>query len=313
MLGVWRIGVVIPARNEEAAIAEVLETLPVHVDLAVVVDDGSTDRTAERARAAIAPCDVVVVRGDGDGVGASIDRGHQHLLSVLQEPFLSVVMAGDGQMNPDDMEQLVQPIMEGKADHVKGNRKLHRKGYDNMPRIRKMASELLGIFTSLAAGQTIHDPQCGYTATASHVLKKWNWNRSWKGYGYPNFWLINLAKEGWRIAEQPVESIYRNEYSGIKPASFFAKVGCMMAFEHHRRNLSWIKPPLILPHSLFALLAYLLGWSAFLPMVTNDLEDVLVERSIPPILIGLFFWSMAHLFDRLATRTRQELRGNAKT
>ena len=87
----------------------------------------------------------------------------------------------------------------------------------------------------------------------------------------------------------------------------------MMAIEHHRRNLSWIKPPLTLPHSLFALLAYLLGWSAFLPMFTNDLEEVLVQRSIPPILIGLFFWSMAHLFDRFATRTRQELRANAKT
>ena len=86
----------------------------------------------------------------------------------------------------------------------------------------------------------------------------------------------------------------------------------MMAIEHHRRNLSWIKPPLTLPHSLFALLAYLLGWSAFLPMFTNDLEEVLVQRSIPPILIGLF-WSMAHLFDRFATRTRQELRANAKT
>ena len=313
MLGAWRVGVVIPAKNEEASITEVLERLPEHVDMAVVIDDGSKDRTAERAKAAVAPCEVIVLSGHGEGVGASIDRGHQHLLGALQEPFLSVVMAGDGQMNPDDMEGLVQPILEGVADHVKGNRKQHENGYHNMPRMRKMASEVLGIFTSLAAGQTIHDPQCGYTATASHVLKTWNWSRSWKGYGYPNYWLINLAREGWRIAEQPVESIYRNEDSGIKPASFFAKVGCMMAIEHHRRNLSWIKPPLTLPHSLFALLAYLLGWSAFLPMFTNDLEEVLVQRSIPPILIGLFFWSMAHLFDRFATRTRQELRANAKT
>ena len=159
MLGAWRAGVVIPAKNEEASITEVLETLPEHVDVAVVIDDGSQDRTAERAKTAVAPCEVIVLSGHGE-VGASIDRGHQHLLDALQEPFLSVVMAGDGQMNPDDMEGLATHP-EGAADHVKGNRKQHENGYHNMPRMRKMASEVLGIFTSLAAGQTIHDPQCG--------------------------------------------------------------------------------------------------------------------------------------------------------
>ena len=115
-----RIGVVIPARNEEQHIVDVLAGLPSMVDMAVVVNDGSTDSTGELARGVETHCKVVVIEGNGDGVGASIDRGHQHL-EQWETPFISVVMAGDGQMNPDDMEALVQPILLNRADHVKGN------------------------------------------------------------------------------------------------------------------------------------------------------------------------------------------------
>ena len=309
----WHIGVVIPARNEQDHIAGVLESLPNTVDLAVVVDDGSTDETYQRANDAASTCEVIVLKTAGEGVGAAIDRGHQHLLKTLPQPFASIVMAGDGQMNPDDLHALVSPLLQGEADHVKGNRNMHPNGYNRMPTTRQRASKILGWLTTLASGLPVTDPQCGYTATSSEVLKEWNWARSWKTYGYPNYWLINLSKEGWRVAEIPVESIYRNEVSGIKSFSFFSTVGWMMTREHHRRNIAWLMPPLVLPHSLFALLAYVLGWSAMLPMLTNDLEQELVGRGIPPVFLVLLFWSLAHVFDRQATRIRRELRRNAKT
>ena len=307
------LGVVVPARNEEEHIEAVLATLPDMVDLAVVVNDGSEDRTGVLASQADAPCKVVVLEGNGDGVGASIDRGHQHLLTAWDAPFISVVMAGDGQMNPDDMEALIQPIVANEADHVKGNRNLHPDGYNRMPKQRQRATAVLSWFTTLAAGQPIGDPQCGYTATSSTVLKSWDWERSWAGYGYPNFWLINLAMKGHRLAEVPVQSIYRNETSGIQPLAFFLCVGWMMAVEHHRRNLTWLSPRQLTPHTLFALMAYLLGWSAALPFLSNDLEVELVSRGIPPLLLTLFFWSLAHLFDRGATRVHRELKGHATT
>lgn len=307
------IGVVIPARNEEKHIVEVLSSLPQTVDLAVVVNDGSTDSTGALARSTETTCEVVVVEGNGDGVGASIDRGHRLLLNRWESPFISVVMAGDGQMNPSDMEALIQPIVLGHADHVKGNRALHSDGYNRMPKQRQRASAVLSWFTTLAAGQPIGDPQCGYTATSSDVLRAWDWERSWAGYGYPNFWLINLARKGFRLAEIPVQSVYRNEESGIKPASFFLSVGWMMAVEHHRRNIAWLHPKRLAPHTLFALMAYLLGWSAALPFLSNDLEVELVTRGIHPFLLTLFFWVLAHLFDRGATRVHRELRFHATT
>ncbi len=308
-----RIGVVIPARNEELHIVDVLTGLPSMVDMAVVVNDGSTDSTGELAQSVETHCKVVVIEGNGDGVGASIDRGHRWLLEQWETPFISVVMAGDGQMNPDDMEALVQPILLNRADHVKGNRSLHADGYNRMPKQRQRASAVLSWFTTLAAGQPVGDPQCGYTATSSEVLAAWEWDRSWAGYGYPNFWLINLARKGFRLAEVPVQSVYRNEVSGIKPAPFFLRVGWMMAVEHHRRNIAWLHPKKLAPHTLFALMAYLLGWSAALPFLSNDLEVELTARGIPPLALTLFFWMLAHLFDRGATRVHRELRLHATT
>jgi glycosyltransferase involved in cell wall biosynthesis len=312
MLQGWRVGVVIPARNEERFIAKVLENLPDWVDCAVVVNDGSTDNTQQRAMEARAPCEVIVLQGNGEGVGAAIDRGHRRLLEDLAHPFVSAVMAGDDQMNPDDLQGVVMPVIQGECDHVKGNRGLHDAGYKGMPRLRRWATAILAFFTTLAAGQPVNDPQCGYTATSSEVLNEWDWKRSWSGYGYPNHWLIRLSEAGWKWTEVAVQSVYRDEDSGIKPGRFFLTVGPMMALEHHRRNVTWLRSPHALPHTWLALIAYGLGWSALLPVVTNDLEIALVGRGVPTFALTLFFWTVAHVFDRTAARTRQELRRNAK-
>jgi glycosyltransferase involved in cell wall biosynthesis len=313
MLHGWHIGVVIPARDEEDHIAGVVEGLPEIVDMAVVVNDGSKDATQERAASATTHCQVVLIEGNGDGVGASIDRGHRVLLERFNGSFISVVMAGDGQMNPDDLEQLIQPIVSGIADHVKGNRAMHEEGLNRMPAHRQRATKVLSWFTTLASGQRVGDPQCGFTATSSTVLRDWDWHRSWPGYGYPNFWLINLSSKGYRIAERPVQSIYRNESSGIKPRRFFTSVGWMMTVEHHRRNVSWLHPKRLTPHTLFAFLSYLLGWSALIPQVSNDLEVELMARGVPGLAICLVFWTIAHVFDRSAARVQRELRGHATT
>lgn len=313
MKGEYRIGVVIPARNEERFIKEVVETLPSFVDLAVVVNDGSTDATQTILDALNPAIKIHCISLDGEGVGAAIDAGHQFLLQHWQEQlFISVVMAGDGQMNPNDMEALLQPVVGNSADYAKGNRFAHQSGVKTMPGIRRRASSILSMFTGLASGQTIPDPQCGYTATHCEVLREWNWKDSWKGYGYPNFWLIRLSTLGFRIAHVPVESIYGSEKSGIRRTSFFIKVGLMMAYRHHHRNISWIFSSRITPHTLFATIAYAIGWIALLPVVSTDLERELVGRGIAPFFLTIVAWSIAHVFDKGATRTVQELRINAK-
>ena len=313
MKGGYRIGVVIPARNEERFIQKVVETLPTFVDLAVVINDGSTDETQSVLEAMESSEKVDIIKLDGEGVGAAIDAGHQYLLQHWPDQlFISVVMAGDGQMNPDDMEALLRPVIGNAADHAKGDRFAHPNGIESMPNIRRRASQILSFFTGLASGQTTPDPQCGYTATHSDILREWNWKDSWKGYGYPNFWLIRLSTLGYRIAHVPVESIYGNEKSGIRQLSFFTKVGFMMAYRHHHRNISWLFSSRITPHTIFAAVAYVIGWIALLPSISTDLERELVGRGVAPLFITIVAWSIAHVFDKGATRTVQELRMNAK-
>ena len=309
----WSVGVVVPARNEELHIAGVLETLPTYVDLVVVINDGSTDATERCAQEASCSATVIILNTAGIGVGGAIDMGHRCLLEQLEPPFASAVMAGDGQMNPDDLEAILTPVTSGQYDHVKGDRSIHPEGYNKMPRLRKIASFILAFFTSLAAGQRIRDPQCGYTATSHTVLENWKWEKSWSGYGYPNSWLIQLATFGWTIGHIPVESIYRKETSGIKPASFFIRVGAMIAVEHHRRNVSWVRSKKTPMATYGALLAYSLGWMLLLNGMFGAMSTVLGIEGWLSYLAGIFCWMVAHLFDRMATVAKQKVNKHATT
>ena len=287
MMGGQTIGVVIPARNEEAHIRNVLETLPKFVDYAVVIDDGSTDATYKMASTASSPAEVTILQTEGMGVGAAIDLGHQHLLKTIEQPFVSVVMAGDGQMDPNDLTAIVQPILDDKADHVKGNRMSTPSDIEQMPKRRRRASRILAWLTTLASGRVTSDPQCGYTATSSNLLQQWDWNRSWRGYGYPNYWLIHLSSQGWRVQDVRVKAVYGSEVSGIKPLRFFASVGRMMTVEHHRRAFKHLFGSVWM---MLSFLFYLSGYGFGIYAIKKHVA-----------LLGLpLCWWIAHRLDRLA-------------
>jgi len=308
----WEVGVVIPARNEEDYIGDVLSNIPHFVDNVVVVNDGSTDSTEEVANKFIdSKYNLTILQNNGKGVGSAIDRGHRQILEICKKPFVSVVMAGDGQMNPNDMENLILPIIAGHSDYCKGDRFIHPSGLGEMPTIRKYASLILAFFTSLASGLKISDPQCGYTATSFRVLETWDWKRSWKGYGYPNYWIINLTKRVWRISHVPVHSVYGSQGSAINNLSFFFKVGIMMAIQHHRRVFAKLFSRDINPHIIFAFISYFIGWVAIIPWISTDLERTLASRGVPIYLLVLIFWSAAHIFDKLSVKVSQELKNNA--
>lgn len=245
------VAVVIPARDEEKHIEKVIDTIPSFVDRVVVVDDGSQDNTAKLVKNAD------LIRLEGDGVGAAIDAGHQHLLRVMEGEFISVVIAGDGQMDPNDMEGLIEPIINGEAHYVKGER-LDRAG--KMPVIRRIGTLLLSLLTTLACGQNIRDAQCGYTATTSKVLQSWNWDKSWKGYGYPNWWLMQLSERGWKISHSPVKAVYEGQKSGIRLYSFLPSVSIMLLFGLHMRIIRNTLSKPTLPISL-VWMTYVLAWT----------------------------------------------------
>ena len=309
----WHVGVVIPAKDEELFIGAVLDTIPNFVDSVVVIDDGSSDDTSKVAKTyQDKSYNLTVIRLEGKGVGGAIDAGHIEMLRNCPEPFVSVVMAGDGQMDPNDVTEVITPIIEQRCDYVKGNRFIHVDGVGNMPKVRRFASQILAFLTTLAAGIAVSDPQCGYTATSHKVLKEWNWAKSWDKYGYPNYWLIELSRLSFSVIEVPVKSIYGSEKSNLKMLRFLFSVGIMMLVMLHKRCLSMLFNRNVVPHSIFSLVAYSIGWIAIIPSISTDLEREIANSTSGIVFLVGMSWMAAHVFDRMAVRTRIELRKNAQ-
>ena len=207
------ISVVIPAFEEEERIEATLDGIPEWVDFVVVVDDASRDATSERVRLR-GESRVTLVRHDTNrGVGAAIATGTQRAFELGAD--VACVMAGDNQMDPDELTVVVDPILVGSADYVKGNRFLHAD-VKKMPRLRRWGSFTLACGTNLVADLDIQDSQCGYTALGRRAGLALPWDSVWPRYGYPNDLLVLLARRGFRISEVPVRPIYAGEKSGLR-------------------------------------------------------------------------------------------------
>lgn len=239
MLEKPRICVVVPARNEAAWIEETVRSIPDYVDDIIVIDDGSTDDTrslALRARAGVH----VITHPESRGVGAAIAAGYRHARALGADAV--AVMAGDGQMDPRDLDVVLAPILLGTADYVKGERFSNPEVRRIMPSGRRRVGRVLGRLTGLVTGiPGIRDSQCGYTAIGARALDAIDWDALWPGYGYPNDLLSLVACAGLRVAQVPVRPVYRGEASGLKAWHVLVILG-LLSRAAARRNASRTAP-----------------------------------------------------------------------
>ncbi len=210
------VGVVVPAHDEESLIADTLGGVPGFVDRVLVVDDGSTDRTAERARAFGDPRVEVIVHERNRGVGAAIVTGYRRAL----EGNLDVVcvMAADNQMDPADLATLVQPVARGELDYAKANRLFTGQAWTLIPRTRYLGNAVLSMLTKIASGYWhVADSQSGYTAIARPMLAQLDLEHVYPGYGFPNDLLVHLNVWNARVRDFPSRPVYGvGERSGIR-------------------------------------------------------------------------------------------------
>jgi hypothetical protein len=148
------------------------------------------------------------------GVGAALVTGYRAALA--EHADVVAVMAGDAQMDPRDLPDVLAPILSGRADYVKGNR-FRSAERRRMPLVRRAAGKVLSLVTRLASGLDVDDCQCGYTAISRHALCSLPLNELWHGFGYPNDLLLLLAQHGLRVSEVTVRPVYGDEQSGIRP------------------------------------------------------------------------------------------------
>lgn len=207
------VAVVVPAYNEAPLIARTLTAIPAFVALVVVVDDASSDGTAEIAEAIADPRVTVVRHPENRGVGAAIVTGYR--TAFARGAAVCAVMAGDAQMDPSDLRSVVTPVVRGEADYVKGDRLSFPRARGRMPPARFLGNRVLSFFTKLATGLAIHDSQCGYTALSAPAAARLPLDRLWPRYGYPNDLLGMLAEQKLSVQEVLVRPIYADEVSGV--------------------------------------------------------------------------------------------------
>ena len=215
-----RIGVVVPCYNEELLIGTVIETMPEFVDRIYVIDDLSTDATCAKVRPYVEeqPERITLIAHEvNQGVGGAIATGYKAALAEQMD--VTVVMAGDAQMDPDDLPNLITPVVHNECDYAKGNRLFRGDAWHIIPRVRYLGNSVISLLTKVASGYWhVADSQSGYTAIGLEALSRIDWDSMYKRYGQPNDLLVRLNVWSFRVRDVDIRPVYGvGEKSGIKP------------------------------------------------------------------------------------------------
>ncbi len=207
MLDGRRVGVIIPAYNEDRRLDELLPKIPrALVDLIIVINDGSTDNTSAVVRSHDAE---LIEHTARMGPGPSI----RDALALARERGIDLVavMAANGKHDPAQIPDLVRPLVEEQLYLVRGSRNLPGGYQVNMPMHRLALIQLFTLLLSLAVGQRVTDGTGGYQAYRLSILDDpdINLNQSWLGrYEVETYLFVKTLMRGYRWKEVPVRITY---------------------------------------------------------------------------------------------------------
>ena len=209
-----KIVAVIPAYNEASRVAGVIQGVLKHVEVVIVVNDGSTDSTLQQAQRAGA---LVVSHPLNCGPGAATMTGI-HAARLLQADVV-VTLDADGQHSPGDTPKLLAPIREGQADIVIGTR--FRGPKNTIPFVRKFFNALGNLFTYLTTGKYVSDSQSGFKVFGPDAVQKIHLHLS--GFEFCSEIIREIQQHRWRVMEVPIRVTY-SEYTLAKGQSFSSGV-----------------------------------------------------------------------------------------
>ncbi len=239
------IGVVVTAYNEESFVGEVIETVPEFVDRIYVVDDASPDgcwdviqRVSSRINDDIEP-ELAVADGgesrrvvpirhpENRGYGAAVKSGYER--AAADGIDVVAVMNGDGQMDPEILDRIVDPVVTGAADYAKGNRLQSRDDRQGMSTFRFVGNAMLTGLSKFSTGYwTLSDPQNGYTAISRETIEALELGSITDQYGFLNHLLTHLNVNSFRVADVPMQAVYGDEESSIRYVPFVRFVSMLL-------------------------------------------------------------------------------------
>lgn len=187
-----------PAYNEEVAIASMILLSSRYADEVIVIDDGSTDRTAEVSELAGA---TVLRHNTNQGKGVALKTGFTYAKNF----DIIVTIDADGQHNPSEIPSLIKPIEDGQADLVNGSRYINGKD-TSTPKYRRVGQTVLDTATNIASGVKLTDSQSGFRAFSSVCFKYFNFDP--EGFGIESDMLIEASNNNLRIMEVEITVRY---------------------------------------------------------------------------------------------------------
>ncbi len=199
--------VITPTYNEAKAIGEVVKQIRAHQLNIIVIDDGSSDKTSEIAKAQGA----TVLRNEtNEGKGASLIRGFNYALA--QDFDAVITMDGDGQHLASDIPYFIRLATYSDSGIFIGNRMTKPK---SMPWLRFLTNSFMSWLISKVARQNIPDTQCGFRLIKKDVLKSIEFKTH--KYETESEILIKASRLGFKIESVPVKTVYADEKSQINP------------------------------------------------------------------------------------------------
>ena len=277
--------VVVPAYNEEKLIGRVIENMPDYVDKIVVVDDKSKDKTVEVVKnysKKLGDKLILIQHQKNQGVGGTIITGYKWARD--NKMSITAVMAGDAQMDPEDLPKILEPIVSCRADYAKGNRLFTGYAWKIIPRVRYLGNSSLSLLTKIASGYWhVADSQTGYTATSLKVLQTLELDKIYKRYGMPNDMLVRLNVLNFLVKDVPIKPVYNiGEKSGIRLIKIIPTLSLLLL-----KRFFWrLKEKYIIrdfhPLIFFYFLAFLL-LGASIPLLIRLISIWAQTGHIPPI------------------------------
>jgi len=236
---------------------------------------------------------ILINNSKNGGVGAGISRGYKWCKD--NQIDCVAIMAGDGQMDPNELNDICQPVVFENIDYVKGNRLIHRSARRIIPKSRYLGNSILSIMTKIASGYwRVSDTQTGYTAISLEALQSIDLHRIYKRYGMPNDMLVKLNIAGCSIREVPIKPVYRvGENSKMRIFKVIPRISWLL-FKSFFKRL-WHKYFIKNFHPLFLLyiMSIILGilWIPYLAKVGTAIilqENLSFETLFAFTILGIF-------------------------
>jgi len=230
------VAVVIPCYKVQKQIIGVLNSIGNEIDHIIVVDDCCPDNSADLVEKKFLDERLILIRMEkNSGVGGAVIQGYKKAIEMKVDVI--VKLDGDGQMDPSRIADLIDPIVKNKADYTKGNRFFNVESLGKMPAVRLIGNAGLSFLSKLSTGYwNIFDPNNGFTAVDSKVLKNIPLNKIEKRYFFESDMLFRLNLARAVVIDVPIEAIYGDEISNLSAGKSIFE----FSFKHFRNLLKRI-------------------------------------------------------------------------